>query len=322
MTSAVTVVVCSRDRPERLAGALAGVRASLREGDQLVVVDSASVDDRTRQVGAAAGALVVRCDRPGLSRARNAGVAAAMHPVVLFTDDDCVPEPGWVAAMAAAFAADPRLGAAMGRVADAGGGGVPTSVDAAPVGDGELPVLVPFTAADPLDQVGHGANCGFRTAALHEIGGFDVLLGAGERLCAGEDKDAVHRLLAAGWHGAAVPGSVVGHASWRSRRAAVRLSYGYGLGFGALAAKATRADRTAGRRLAWRAVGPAGLGQALRALRDRYVTGVLVCLAWTAGSVVGLLRGWRMPLWRGLFHVPDEQPPAAPLPAAAGARAP
>jgi GT2 family glycosyltransferase len=316
MSAPVTVIVCSRDRPERLATALAGVRTSLREGDQLVVVDSASVDGRTREVGAAAGALVVRCDKPGLSRARNAGVAAALHPVVLFTDDDCVPEPGWVAAMAAAFAADPRLGVAMGRVADAGGGGVPTSVDAAPTGDAALPVLVPFTSADPLDRVGHGANCGFRTAALHEIGGFDVLLGAGERLCAGEDKDAVHRLLQAGWHGATVPGAVIGHASWRTRAAAVRLSYGYGLGFGALAAKAAKVDRAAGRRLAWRAVGPAGLGQALRALRGRYLTGVLVCLAWTAGSVAGLVRGWRLPLWRGLFHVPDEQPPAAPLPTA------
>ena len=44
----------------------------------------------------------MRLDGRGPAAARNAGVRAARGRVVLLTDDDCVPAPGWAAALAAA----------------------------------------------------------------------------------------------------------------------------------------------------------------------------------------------------------------------------
>ena len=43
------------------------------------------------------------------SAARNAGLRTAAAPVVALTDDDCLPPPGWLANVWAAFEADPTL---------------------------------------------------------------------------------------------------------------------------------------------------------------------------------------------------------------------
>src|SRR5687767_8113024 len=100
----VSVVVASRDRPEQLRGALAAIRAAMPAGTEVVVVDSASTGAGTRQVTDDAGARYLRCDRPGVSRARNLGLETTQAEIVAFTDDDCRPAPGWLDALARPFA--------------------------------------------------------------------------------------------------------------------------------------------------------------------------------------------------------------------------
>src|SRR5690242_7103115 len=86
-----TVVVPTRDRPSQLAACLDSLRSALREGDELVVVDSASRDAAAvAAVARSAGARLVRCELPGVNRARNSGWRAGSRDVVLFTDDDVV----------------------------------------------------------------------------------------------------------------------------------------------------------------------------------------------------------------------------------------
>ena len=296
---AVTVAVCSRDRPVQLAGCLAAVRAALRPQDGLLVVDSASVDGRTRAVAREAGAQVLRADLPGLSRARNLALSAATTEVVLFTDDDCRPRPGWVAAVASAFAADPRVGFVTGRVL-AEGDGAPTAVH-------DEPEPRRLDAGTPLEQMGHGANMAVRVAAVREIGGYDPWLGAGAEFRAGEDTDVYRRLVDAGWVGRYVPGAAVAHDQWRSRWQAVRMAYGYGLGFGAVAAKAAATDRSRGRGLLRRGLYDAGLAQAWRDARNHYELGVVVCLAWTGGVGLGHRRARRRGLEGAVLRAPGRR---------------
>ena len=71
----VSVVVCSRDRPQHLAACLEALLTAIRPQDEVIVVDSASRDARTRRAAFDHGVRVVRCERPGLSHARNAGLA-------------------------------------------------------------------------------------------------------------------------------------------------------------------------------------------------------------------------------------------------------
>jgi glycosyltransferase involved in cell wall biosynthesis len=107
----VSVVLCTRDRPQLLAGSL----AALPPDSDVVVIDSASSTAETARVAVDAGVRVVRLDEPGLSRARNAGVTATSGQFVAFTDDDCLPRPGWVERIAAGFA-DSSTGVVMGRL--------------------------------------------------------------------------------------------------------------------------------------------------------------------------------------------------------------
>lgn len=285
--SRVAVVLCTRDRPELLAAALDAVAGAVRADDEVVVVDSASTDPRAVDPARERDVAVVRLDRPGLSRARNAGVSATSAPIVAFTDDDCRPAPGWAEAVAAGFTSS-EVGFLTGRVlADRTGRmSVSCIVDEEPrrIGPG----------ADPF-TIGVGANMAMRRVALAGVGGFDERLGAGAHLRAGEDVDVWWRLLDAGWEGAYAPGCVVTHVQWRSDGQALRLSYGYGLGAGALAVKAVRAGQRGGWGLLRQRLWDDGLRRAAGDLRDGYQSGALASLLQAAGAASGAVQALRWP---------------------------
>lgn len=260
----MTVVLATRDRPHLLEGALLALADALRPDDRLLVVDSASRSPATAALCARLGVEVLRADRPGTSVARNRGLAAATTDLVAFTDDDCLPQPGWATALATAFAE--RTGVVTGRV-------VADRAVAAPVSLEES-----TTAADFTQPVGHGANCCFRRTALLDVGGFDEQLGPGTPGRAGEDADAIRRVLAAGWGGRYEPAAVVVHRQWRTRRAAIVRSFSYGRG-----QVAAGAD--------WRtAVWRDALQPAARDARAGYLTGTAAGLLRAAGAASGLVR--------------------------------
>jgi glycosyltransferase involved in cell wall biosynthesis len=290
--SGISVVVPTRDRPEHLRACLAAVQAAMRPEDELIVVDSASVGTATEKVIRNAGAQYVRCDKPGASRARNCGLAVASRPLIAFTDDDCRPLPGWLEAVEEAFH-DPDSCFLFGRVVAEGSGA------AASVHDESQRRALDLSCQ--LLGMGHGANMAFRREPLQAVGGFDELLGAGVPLGGAEDADVIERLLSRGCTGSYDPDAAVAHVQWRSRIQAVRLSYGYGLGYGALAAKAARRDPARGRLLTRHAVREAGLFKAWNDLRNGYQTGALVSLTWVAGVVVGGFRGRRLPTRDGRY---------------------
>jgi glycosyltransferase involved in cell wall biosynthesis len=60
--------------------------------------------------------VLVRSDPPGLTRARNVGLAAGDGDLVLFVDDDVVLEPGFIAGHVAAVNAHPRAIGSAGRI--------------------------------------------------------------------------------------------------------------------------------------------------------------------------------------------------------------
>ncbi len=288
----VTVIVPTRNRPEHLRACITAVLAALRPHDELIVVDSASDGRATEKVARNAGAGYVRCREPGASRARNCGLAAANRPIVAFTDDDCRPMPGWLDAIDRAFR-DEQACFVFGRVVAEGPG---TAVS---VQEGVERRLLDRSVR--LLDMGHGANMAFRAEPLRSVGGFDELLGAGVPLGGAEDADVIERLLGRGCTGSYEPDACVAHVQWRGRREAVALAYRYGLGYGALAAKAERRDRARGRDLARQGVRGAGLEQAWQDWRNGYQTGAVVSLAWTAGVLFGGYRGRRMPTRDGRY---------------------
>lgn len=73
-------------------GALPWVLSRLPEGYRAIVVDNGSTD-RSAEIAAAAGALVVRESRRGFGSAAHAGLLAASAPIVAFCDADASMDP-------------------------------------------------------------------------------------------------------------------------------------------------------------------------------------------------------------------------------------
>ncbi len=99
-----SVVIPTRDRPRQLARCLMALGRQRGIALEIIVVDDGSADSCavSRVVEPHADVRLIRLDGRGPAAARNAGVRAARGRVVLLTDDDCVPAPGWAAALSAA----------------------------------------------------------------------------------------------------------------------------------------------------------------------------------------------------------------------------
>jgi glycosyltransferase involved in cell wall biosynthesis len=111
----VSVIVPTRNRADQLRRCLAAVADQTRPADEVVVVDDASRDPASVRavVAAVPGARVVASEGQGPAAARNRGVAEAAGAVVCFTDDDCRPEAGWLAAIVDRFTREGRATAAV-----------------------------------------------------------------------------------------------------------------------------------------------------------------------------------------------------------------
>jgi glycosyltransferase involved in cell wall biosynthesis len=290
----VAVVIATRDRPALLEGALDALARHTRPEDEVVVVDSASVDRAVGRLVEDAGVRLVRVDVPGTSRARNAGVAATSAPVLAFLDDDCLAQPGWTAAIEANFAAEPRLGFLTGRVDGDRDARLPLSV----VTGGHRRAFV-----QPCDPVafGAGANMAFRRVAFEAVGGFDEHLGPGARLRAGEDPDLLWRIVRAGWLGAYDPDVAVVHQQWRTDARALAVAFSYGVGGGAFAAKVIRL----GERRGWAFLGDRlwrrGVRKVGEDLRLGYQAAAASDLLRALGTAAGAAASLRLSVRDGRF---------------------
>jgi len=214
----VAVVVCTRDRADALRDCLRSISALAHRPDELVVVDNGDDGGATRRVAEQFSARWVPEPRPGLSRARDAGIRATTSDVVAFTDDDVRVHPEWLGRLLSGFTA-PEVMAVTGLV-------LPASLqteaevafeDGSSFGQGfrarefgQEWVLRQRWRAPHVWQVGAGASAAFRRGAFDRVGGFDPRLGAGAAGCS-EDSEMWHRLLAGGWRCRYEPWAVVSH---------------------------------------------------------------------------------------------------------------
>lgn len=282
----LSVVVPTRNRPDMLERCLTGLVADLEDGDEIVVVDSASSDPAAIEaIGRRHGARVERCPRPGASLARNTGWRAARHELIGFADDDVVVRQGWAAALVGALA-DPGVGFVTGRVV----------VPEAQLG-AERPVAVSTRTeretlhSGLMGDLGASANLAARRSALLAVGGFDETLGPGSWAASAEDLDLFDRLFRAEIGGLFEPAAVVEHDQWRTRRELVRLDWGYGKGMGVRLARLARWDRPRARRLLREAIVDQGIRPVLDDLRHGYEFGAITVATRTLGTLLGVVVG-------------------------------
>lgn len=259
----VSVVVCTLGRSEHLEATVASLLAQRWQPDttaELIVVDNDPGAGLARERLAHLADRIVLIDQPmpGLSAARNAGLAAARGRVIAFTDDDAIADPAWAPQLLATF--DEPAAAAVGCVtglvepAEAnsdtarwfeeygGFGKGPERLVWSAKGDGAEPDLGrPGTrgVAFPCSggEFGSGNNMAFRTELLRRLGGFDVALGAGSASLGGEDLDIFRRVFTAGHTIVYQPAAVIRHHHRGSYPELASQMFAYGAGMAAVITK-------------------------------------------------------------------------------------
>lgn len=222
----VSVVVCTRDRPDSVVTALAGLTSLRYPTFEIVVVDNAPTSDATRDAvraryGDDSRVRYVREPRPGLSCARNRGVAEASAEIVAFTDDDVRVDPWWLDGIVRGFRAAPGVSCVTGLIATAQlenreqlyfhlreGWGTVCERRIFDLGANrdESP-LYPYSPG----IFGAGANFAMSRTALKDLGGFDEALGAGTPSGGGEDLDMFMRVILGGHRLVYEPAAIVWH---------------------------------------------------------------------------------------------------------------
>jgi glycosyltransferase involved in cell wall biosynthesis len=193
----ISVVIPVRDGARTLPALFAALEAQTlaRERFEVVVVDNGS-RDATAAIARDRRAVVTDEAQPNRARARNRGVEVALAPRIAFTDADCAPAPGWLAALSECLAGAPLVAGAVELVT----GEPPNRWE-------ELERLWRFRQRDAVAQGWAAtANLGVRRDAFIAAAGFDP---AYRHI--GEDVDFCLRARAAGFTLAWCPGAVVRH---------------------------------------------------------------------------------------------------------------
>ena len=207
------LVVATVDRTTELETLLHSLDGQTPRRFRLVVVDQ-NADDRVAELLASHAALDVlhlRSSR-GLSRARNAALAALTGDAVAFPDDDCRYPPDLLERVARRFAEEPELAGLAGRAVAADGSG-DASWEAEPA----------VLDAQNLWNRVISFSIFLRRGLVERVGAFDERLGLGARSLwsSGEEVEYVLRAIRAGARIEYDPSFTVTHA--RKEYSAVEL---------------------------------------------------------------------------------------------------
>ena len=223
-----SIIIPTYARVQTLRACLSGCCALDYHSGQfeIVVVDDGD-DEGTRQVVADFLHLIPlvyipQPARSGPASARNAGAAAARGRYVVFIDDDCVPDKGWLKGMDEVLddAGPPLL--AGGRIENDSSENV-----FAIASQNLVEFLYEWYNADPRNARFFASNnIACPKAAFAELGGFD----ASFPRAAAEDRDFCDRWRERGWRLVSAPNAVVRHRHRLTFRSFVRQHFGYGRG--------------------------------------------------------------------------------------------
>jgi glycosyltransferase involved in cell wall biosynthesis len=234
----LSVVVCTFDRYDVLPDAICSLqRQQLDAGSlEIIVVDNSPSHEKATRFRARfadePGLAYLLEPTPGLSHARNVGVARARADIVAFIDDDALAAPDWASHILRAFQAYP------GSAGVVGGRVLPRWVGARPLwlSDDLLGYLSIVdwggqTRMLQSDEWLVGCNIAFDKLALSSVGGFSRALGrvgAGLALLSNEDIEVAEKIHRAGRLSIYCPEAVVHHVidparltrAWFRRRSA------------------------------------------------------------------------------------------------------
>ena len=167
---------------------------------EIIVVDDGSIDNTADVVSRYSSVRLIRQANAGPAAARNHGAREAQGRILLFTDDDCVPMPGWLDAMLEPFG-DPDVVGAKGvyrtRQRQLAARFVQIEYE------DKYRMMAGLPSIDFIDTY----SAAFLRARFLEMSGYDTSFPVA---CA-EDIELSYRMSARGWKMKFVPTAIVCH---------------------------------------------------------------------------------------------------------------
>ena len=250
---ALTVAICTKDRPENLARCLDSLLKlrSLNSYFEVLIIDNAPSDNRTKEIVASLSDINYFCEpKAGLNFARNRALQEATGEILAYLDDDVIVDRQWLNGLKEAWRENPDAEAFTGLV-------MPYELETraqilfeqrggfrrgfAKIRYGQT---LSGNSLYPCGSgiFGAGCNMAFRREVLLKLGGFDEALDTGAPLPGGGDLDIFYRIIRGGYPLIYEPQYLIYH---QHRREMEKLRHQYrtwGLGFMAFVVKSYKYD--------------------------------------------------------------------------------
>lgn len=214
----ISIILCTHNRSHFLPGCLQSLIEQKNNRDyEIVAVDNASKDNtweiltEIKRKNGNCPLTILQENRLGKSYALNTALQKSSGDIFLFTDDDVIVNPFWVAHAESAFA-DSSIDGVGGKILPKWEGSVPTWFSAY-----LYPNLALIDYGDVAfdinsDKPYYGANMAFRRRVFNEIGDFRIDLGRrGDMLLGNEDTEFCKRALTKGYRLVYDPHMIVNH---------------------------------------------------------------------------------------------------------------
>jgi len=197
----VSIIIPTFNGASRIGNCLdALLKQRVGQDAEILVVNDGSTDNTADVVARYSGVRLITQSNAGPAAARNRGAQEARGMIILFTDDDCVPKPEWLAAMTAPFS-DPSVVGAKGiyrtRQRSLAARFVQIEYEDKYRRMASLPQI------DFIDTY----SAGFRRDRFLEMNGYDTSFPVA---CA-EDVELSYRMSTRGWTMRFVPAAIVYH---------------------------------------------------------------------------------------------------------------
>jgi glycosyltransferase involved in cell wall biosynthesis len=197
----VSIIIPTFNGASRIGNCLdALVKQTTEQSTEILVVNDGSTDNTADIVGRYSSVRLINQANGGPASARNRGAKEATGTIILFTDDDCVPTPGWLHSMIGPFD-NPEIIGVKGAYRTLQTGVMARFVQTEYEDRYRMMADLPFI--DFIDTY----SAGFRLDHFLQMKGYDTSFPVA---CA-EDIELSYRMSEHGWRMKFVPTAIVYH---------------------------------------------------------------------------------------------------------------